>query len=116
MVFGGDFRQVLPVLPRRTQQEAVDASLVSSYVWPILIKFTLEENIRAKEDPRLVEFLLQLGNGELQQESVGFVGLPPNCCIPFDLHNDNFEELVVATFPDLEASLFDPMVFTDRRS
>ena len=30
IVFGGDFRQVLPVVPRKTQFEAVKASLVSS--------------------------------------------------------------------------------------
>lgn len=48
VVFGGGFRQVLPVLPRRTQQEAVKASLVSSYLWPTLIEFRLAENIKAR--------------------------------------------------------------------
>ena len=33
IVFGGDFRQVLPVLPHKTQAEAIDASLVSSSLW-----------------------------------------------------------------------------------
>lgn len=30
IVLGGDFRQVLPVVPRKSQREAVNASLVSS--------------------------------------------------------------------------------------
>lgn len=49
IVFGGDFRQVLPVLPQKTQHEAVEASLVSSFLWTHFQKFTLTENMRAKE-------------------------------------------------------------------
>ncbi|XP_074306094.1 uncharacterized protein LOC141641323 [Silene latifolia] len=30
IVFGGDFRQVMPVVPHKPQREAVDASLVNS--------------------------------------------------------------------------------------
>ncbi|XP_074318422.1 uncharacterized protein LOC141655232 [Silene latifolia] len=63
VVFGGDFRQVLPVLPRRTQQEAVDASIVSSEIWPSLQKFQLTENIRARA--LVLDFLSKLGNGDL---------------------------------------------------
>ncbi|XP_074291864.1 uncharacterized protein LOC141618681 [Silene latifolia] len=51
IVFGGDFRQVLPVLPRRTQQEAVESSIVSSPIGPYLTKFNLTENIMAKANP-----------------------------------------------------------------
>lgn len=91
MVFGGDFRPVLPVLPRRTQQEVVDASFVSSYIWPVLQKFKLSENIRARQDPLFSEFLLRLGNGELQSEGSALVSLPENSCIPFDDNEDSFE-------------------------
>ena len=34
IVFGGDFRQVLVVVPQKSQKEAVEASLVCSYLWP----------------------------------------------------------------------------------
>ncbi|XP_074305435.1 uncharacterized protein LOC141640600 [Silene latifolia] len=76
IVFGGDFLQVLPVLPRRTQQEAVEASIVSSPIWQQLTKFQLTENIRAKEDPKFSDFLLKLGNGELQTEESSLLSLP----------------------------------------
>ncbi|XP_021742756.1 uncharacterized protein LOC110708842 [Chenopodium quinoa] len=66
VVFGGDFRQVLPVVPCRTQREAVAASLVSPVLWPLLTKFRLTENIRARHDPAYAAFLLALGNGQLQ--------------------------------------------------
>ena len=33
MVFGGDFRQVLPVVPRGTRAHITDATLQHSYLW-----------------------------------------------------------------------------------
>ncbi|XP_074303771.1 uncharacterized protein LOC141638263 [Silene latifolia] len=66
IVFGGDFWQVLPVLLRRTQQEAVDARIVSSAIWPLLAKFSLTENIRARAGPEFSEFLLKL---EIQEQT-----------------------------------------------
>jgi len=33
VVFGGDFRQILPVIPKGTRQEVVHATLNSSYLW-----------------------------------------------------------------------------------
>jgi hypothetical protein len=32
MVFGGDFRQVLPVVPRGTREQITDATLLRSYI------------------------------------------------------------------------------------
>ena len=58
VVFGGDFRQVLPVVPKATKQERIDASLIRSYLWPILVKINLTENMRAKLDPMFSEYLL----------------------------------------------------------
>lgn len=36
VVFGGDFRQVLPVIPQATPEEATENSLINSYIWPHL--------------------------------------------------------------------------------
>jgi hypothetical protein len=33
MVFGGDFRQVLPVVPRGTKAQITYATLFKSYIW-----------------------------------------------------------------------------------
>ncbi|XP_022031476.1 uncharacterized protein LOC110932451 [Helianthus annuus] len=33
IVFGGDFRQILPVIPNGSRQQIVNASLSSSYIW-----------------------------------------------------------------------------------
>ncbi|XP_074313404.1 uncharacterized protein LOC141648574 [Silene latifolia] len=98
IVFGGDFRQVLPVLPRRTQQEAVDASIVSSAIWPLLTKFSLTENIRARADPEFSEFLLKLGNGELQTTENGLIKLPDNLMITPDVEKEPEQVLIDAVF------------------
>ncbi|XP_074304122.1 uncharacterized protein LOC141638675 [Silene latifolia] len=76
IVFGGDFRQILPVVPQKSNREVVAYSLVSSKLWPQLTKFRLTENIRARQDPAFSAFLLALGNGELQTEENEYVELP----------------------------------------
>lgn len=67
MVFRGDFRKVLLVVPKATRAETVDASLVSSYLWPLMEKIKLSENVRARADPNFSKFLLQCGSGKEKQ-------------------------------------------------
>ncbi|XP_074320257.1 uncharacterized protein LOC141657045 isoform X1 [Silene latifolia] len=114
IVFGGDFRQVLPVLPRRTQQEAVDASIVSSALWPQLTKFSLTENIRARADPKFSEFLLKLGNGELQSSEKGMIELPEELILKADAERQPEELLIDAVFPEIRGSHFSTDIFTER--
>ncbi|KAK9677012.1 hypothetical protein RND81_11G116000 [Saponaria officinalis] len=62
MLFGG---KILPIVPKKSTFEVIGATL-----------FRLTENIRAREDPYFLAFLLSLGNGELQIEDHGFVTVP----------------------------------------
>ena len=48
MLLGGDFRQVLPVVPRATQ--SVDTCLKRSNLWPYFHQIKLTHNMRAWED------------------------------------------------------------------
>ncbi|KAM3201207.1 hypothetical protein P3L10_033570 [Capsicum annuum] len=50
MVFGGDFRQVLPVIPKSTRAETGNASLVKSYLWHRMERIKVTRNIRARTD------------------------------------------------------------------
>lgn len=38
IIFGGDFRQVLPIIYRAKKEEVINASLVMSYLWSTLVK------------------------------------------------------------------------------
>ncbi|XP_009591858.1 uncharacterized protein [Nicotiana tomentosiformis] len=60
MVFGGDFRQVLSVVPKSTRAETVNASLVKSYLWPLMEKIHFTTNMRARADPNFSNFLLRV--------------------------------------------------------
>ncbi|KAL9225986.1 hypothetical protein vseg_001848 [Gypsophila vaccaria] len=70
IVFGGDFRPILHVVPRKSNSEVNEVSLVAFSFWPLFIKFRLSENIRAHEDLEFSAFILALGNGELQIETM----------------------------------------------
>ena len=67
VVFGGDFRQVLPVVTRGTRAQITDATLLRSYLWEKTRKIRLTRNMRAQADPWFSEYLLRIGNGLKRQ-------------------------------------------------
>jgi len=46
VVFGGDFRQILPVIPRGTRSNIVHATINASYLWNHYQVLTLTKNMR----------------------------------------------------------------------
>ncbi|RZB47105.1 hypothetical protein D0Y65_050939 [Glycine soja] len=46
MVFGGDFRKILPVIPRGSRSDIVNATINSSYLWNHCHVLTLSKNMR----------------------------------------------------------------------
>lgn len=76
IVFGGDFRQVLPVVPKGTKEETINTSLVSSYLWPKMEKIKLTRNMRARSDHGFSEFLLQVGNGDEPADNEDNIVIP----------------------------------------
>ncbi|EEE67922.1 hypothetical protein OsJ_25793 [Oryza sativa Japonica Group] len=47
IVFGGDFRQVLPVIRKGTRSQITDATLRRSYLWDCMVQLKLVRNMRA---------------------------------------------------------------------
>ena len=43
VVLGGDFRQTMPVVPKKTQQEVIEYRLVCSPLWPLFTRLHLTE-------------------------------------------------------------------------
>ena len=82
IVFGGDFRQILPVIPKGTRQDIVNASLNSSYLWQHSEISKLTKNMWLQsmsphsgiEDLRqFAKWVLQVGNGIFEGISNGTI-------------------------------------------
>ncbi|KAI7958734.1 hypothetical protein MJO28_002525 [Puccinia striiformis f. sp. tritici] len=76
IVFGGDFRQTLPVVRHGTIFDQQDACMISSALWSNVHKFLLTDNLRlaspdgtlSTENSQFYEWLLSIGNGTGQKE------------------------------------------------
>lgn len=83
VVFGGDFRQTLPVVRNGKREDFVCESLLYSDIWHQLEKLCLSENMRAKEDPFFCEYLMRIGNGEESTDENNKIDMPRNLIIPY---------------------------------
>jgi ATP-dependent DNA helicase PIF1 len=83
VVFGGYFRQTLPVVRKGSWAQIIDALLRKSYIWDIMQHLRLECNMRAQKDPNFANFLLHIGGGIDEVNNDGEVLLPDDLCIPY---------------------------------
>ncbi|XP_062200771.1 uncharacterized protein LOC133903413 [Phragmites australis] len=60
VLFGGDFRQVIPVVRKGSRAQIIDASLRRSYLWDCMRHLKIVRNMRAQSDPWFAEYLLAL--------------------------------------------------------
>ncbi|XP_051220245.1 uncharacterized protein [Lolium perenne] len=101
VVFGGDFRQVLPVVTRGTRAQITDATLRRSHLWEKIRKIRLTRNMRAQTDPWFSSYLLRIGNGT--EETIGgdYVRLPDDIVIPYTSTEEPVNKLIEDVFPSL---------------
>ena len=111
IVFGGDFRQILPVVIRGTRGQIVDACLKRSHLWRHVNIMCLTINMRIQqsqddEQKQFVDYLLQIGEGkESTHPELGedIIELPENMIFKdekiesliseiFNNINDNFND------------------------
>ncbi|KAG5557451.1 hypothetical protein RHGRI_007629 [Rhododendron griersonianum] len=112
VVLGGDFRQVLPVIPKGTKEDCIDASLVRSHIWVSLKKFTLKENMRARTDLAFSKYLLRVGNGEEPHNLNDEIIIPPSMIISPKENIAAVEQLITFVFPDLKRYFVDAISMT----
>jgi PIF1-like helicase/Helicase len=68
VVFGGDFKQILPVVVKGAREAIVGACLRRSKLWRDVEVLHLVQNMRLNQDPDSTEFaqwLLKVGSGEI---------------------------------------------------
>nr|XP_043611106.1 ATP-dependent DNA helicase PIF1-like [Erigeron canadensis] len=123
IVFGGDFRQILPVVPGGSRSEIVNASLISSYIWQysIVLKLTvimrLQQGSNRTQQEEIKEFadwIIKVGNGRLCEPNDGEVDIP----IPENLfiksEQDPVSDIIKCVYPDYIARLYEKNYFEDR--
>ena len=99
----GDFRQTLPVIPRLTPADAMNACLKSSNLWVHVktLKLTINVRVRLQNDDSGKMFsdqLLAIGNGKLPLDSIsGRIQLLPEFYNLVMSKND----LVEKVFPNI---------------
>ncbi|XP_057744621.1 uncharacterized protein LOC130962418 [Arachis stenosperma] len=122
VVFGGDFRQILPMISRGSRQDIIQSSINSSYLLhncKVLkltknMRLSLGENNNIQELENFAEWLLKIGDdlaGDITDgESI--------IHIPSDILIKNFEtvldDLIDFVYPDMLSNLFVENYFKDR--
>lgn len=94
LLFGGDFRQLLPVKPKGTRSELVDLSINRYIQRQSFAKFSLRQNMRAlPEETSFSKFLLKVEDGELNDahDELHLSHFPDSCTADSD--SDRFEDL-----------------------
>ncbi|CAN1274859.1 ATP-dependent DNA helicase PIF1 [Linum perenne] len=123
MVFGGDFRQILPVIPKATRTETVNSSIKRSYLWPHFTVIQLHQNMRLKHDgcnqeelreiENFSKWLLDIGDGK----NSSILG-DSEIQIPYELRVqkevDPIADIVHSTYPDILQNYSDPSYLAKR--
>ncbi|XP_074377793.1 uncharacterized protein LOC141719321 [Apium graveolens] len=110
VVCGGDFRQILPVIPQGERADIIDASLNPSYLWLHFEIFELKQNMRLHregieeiEAEKIASFdrwLLQIGDGSLYENPAQeLIRILPELCSPTT--ENPMEGIVGEVYPSL---------------
>uniref|UniRef100_A0A0R0HRU7 ATP-dependent DNA helicase n=1 Tax=Glycine max TaxID=3847 RepID=A0A0R0HRU7_SOYBN len=123
MVFGGDFRQILPVIPRGSHSDIANAKINSSYLWDhcqvlrLTKNMRLQNNMQATDQEEIASFaqwIIDIGDGIIGHDNDGYATIE----IPQELliieYNDPIHSIVSSTFPDLCHHHNDPEYFQSK--
>ncbi len=106
ILLAGDFRQTLPIIPRSTPADEINACLKYSTLWRQVKKLQLTTNMRVQlqNDPSAEIFshhLLDIGNGKVPVDlTSGRISLPQNFCKLVT----SKEDLVQKVFPNIKTN------------
>lgn len=78
-LLAGDFRQLLPVVPRGTRADQLNACIKASPLWRHVTSFKLTRNLRIRNDSNPEahqEYLLSVGEGRVEETEDGRIPIP----------------------------------------
>ncbi|XP_028804724.1 uncharacterized protein LOC114759678 [Neltuma alba] len=114
VVMGGDFRQILPVVPKGGRADVVDSSINSSELWNHCKLFNLTKNMRLSttecpiQQTKIHQFskwLLDVGEGKLGLPHDGITDITIPEEILIKCSDDPIASIVTATFPSLRENI-----------
>ena len=115
MFRGGDFRQVLPVVPRAGREQTVQQCIINSHLWRYFHQFHLVTNMRAVQDETYRQFsdwLLRIGTGDEPHDAHDQVILPQH--IATDSQQDMIYFVYPPTQPGNQHVMQDPVYMSER--
>lgn len=100
VVLGGDFLQTLPVVPRGSRMDIVDATIQHSYLWEHVKILSLRQNMRLEqgEDAReFAQWLLDVGHGRnlINENTVRF---------PDHMRTESPDSLIESIYPAIAST------------
>ncbi|XP_073313552.1 uncharacterized protein [Primulina huaijiensis] len=123
VVFGRDFRQILPVIPKGSRQDIVLATINSSYLWRRCKVLRLTKNMRLQNlgsDQEYAEmkifsdWIANLGDGKIGEANDGYATIDiPNELLLKD-YNDPIATIVESAYPLFGNTVSDATYFQQR--
>jgi hypothetical protein len=107
---GGDFQQTLPIIPKGSREQILDATITRSYLWNDMNVIHLHQNMRLRDDHDTDAFavwLLKVGRGENCDED-------NEVEIPQDICSRDTESLMNSVYPDIDSSPPPPPDYLNR--
>ncbi|KAF1891803.1 hypothetical protein Lal_00031612 [Lupinus albus] len=108
VVFGGNFRQILSVIPRGCRLDIVHATINSSYIWHKCRILILSKNMRLQNNNNTIEikefseWILKVGDEKLYEPNDGCVEIDiPKELLIIDFDNP-IDAKVCSTYPNLQ--------------
>lgn len=106
-IFGGDFRQMLPIVPHGNRSAIVNNCISRSYLWNNVQILKLTKNMRlnqldevsANEQFEFAQYLLRVGNGEIpivKELNEDIIQLPTDMCF----NEYNYSKLINFVYND----------------
>ncbi len=123
VVLGGDFRQILPIIPKGGREDIVSASLPRSHLWQHVIILHLHINMRvmatnSEEQREFAKWVLNVGDGNLptiaEEEGVDpdWIEIPSHMRLPAE--DCNLRGLIRIVYPNHRCHSKDAMYLMQR--
>jgi ATP-dependent DNA helicase PIF1 len=112
-VFGGDFKQILPVIVKSSRTQIVGACLQCSHLWHSITVLHLTQNMRLNigndVEHQFAEWQLRVGHGDFTDQSDN-ITLPDHFCTP----ENTVQSLIDTIYPGLATTAQPDEYFADR--